>query len=257
MYLVMAVFATLTGLMTSVFVVNLMTFQKEVEIRDMSEGKEKSSAKLELRVERILCVFLSMFLMWVLANMLLYAAQASSYKEKQTDATLSDVVSSFGLEPAKEYPVVIGDRTTVSSGRVAYGGLFYIKGSGEWSSSTSILVSFEGDNGSYILEMPISKITFNIQQDATGAFLSIDTPETRQPRSVAYWQYSYTCSDNTWSYGWVKVNCSPAPTRLIVSDDVTRQGLAPVISNAFKGAAGARITLSPSMYNDILGAKTE
>lgn len=255
MYLIMAVFATLTGLMASIFVVNLMTFQKEIKIRDMGDGKEKSSAKLELKVKRTLYVFLSMFLMWALANMLLYEAQASDYEEKKTDATLSDVVTNFGLEPSREYPVIIGDRTTVSSGRVAYGGLFYIKGAGEWSSSISILVSFEGDNGSYILEMPISKITFNVQQDATEAFLSIDVPDTRQPRSVAYWQHSYTCSDSTWSYGWVQANCSLTPPQLVVSEDVTRQGFSPVVADAFKGSAGAKITLTPSMYNDILGVK--
>ena len=47
------------------------------------------------------------------------------------------------------------------------------------------------------------------------------------------------------------------PRNLVVSDDTVRQGLAPVIADAFKESAGAKITLSPSMYNDILGAKAE
>ncbi len=254
-YLVMAMLATLTGLIISISVVHVMTFQKEVEIRGMSEGKEKSSANLDLKIERILGVFLSMFLMWALVNILLYADQASRYKEERTEATLSDVVSSFGLEPGKEYPVVIGDRTTVDSGQASYGGIFYIKGAGEWASSASILVSFEGDNGYYILEIPISKITFDVQPDVSEASMSVDVPKTPEPRDVAYWQHSYACSENTWAYGWVQKNCSPNPPQLVISDDMSRQGLSPIIADAFKESAGAKITLTPSMYNDILGAK--
>lgn len=255
MYLVSAIFATFVGAAISISVVYLMTSQEEAKIEDVDDEKEKRSANLQLKVVRVFYTLLFMFIMWALVNILSYAEQTSRYKEERTGATLSDVVSSFGLEPGKEYPVVIGDRTTVDSGQASYGGIFYIKGAGEWSSSTSILVSFEGDNGSYILEIPISKITFNAQQGATEAFLSIDAPDTKQPEEVAYWQHSYTCSDNTWAYGWVRVNCTALPSSIVISDDVSRQGLAPVIADAFKGSAGARITLSPSMYNDILGAK--
>ena len=186
--------------------------------------------------------------------MLSYADQTSRYKEERTGATLSDIVSSFGLESGKEYPVVIGDRTTVSSGQVSCGGMFYIKGAGEWTSSTAILASFEGDNGYYILEIPVSRVTFDVRQDVAEASMSVDVPDTKQPEEVAYWQHSYTCSDNTWAYGWVQKNCSPNPPQLVISDDVSRQGLSPVIADAFKESAGAKITLSPSMYNDILGS---
>lgn len=157
--------------------------------------------------------------------------QTSAYKDKQTDATLSDVVSSFGLEPGREYPITMGG-----------------------ASGTSILVAFEGDNVSYVLEIPVSRVTFDIRQDVKEASMSVDVPKTPEPRSVAYWQHSYACN-NTWSYGWVRVDCTPLPSHLIVSDDVSRQGLSPVIADAFKESAGAKITLSPSMYNDILGAK--
>lgn len=175
---------------------------------------------------------------------------------KRTDATLSDVVSSFGLEPGKEYPISVGDRTTAGSGRVDYGGLFYIKGAGEWTSGTSILVAFEGNNGSYVLEIPISKITFDIRPDVSEASMSIDVPKTPEPRSVAYWQHSYACGNSIWSYGWVLMDCTALPPNVVISDDMSRQGLAPIIADAFKESAGARITLSPSMYNDILGLKT-
>lgn len=168
---------------------------------------------------------------------------------------MSDIVSSFGLESGKEYPVVIGDRTTVDSGQVSYSGMFYVKGAGEWTSSTAILTSFEGDNGYYILEIPVSRVTFDVRQDVAEASMSVDVPDTKQPEEVAYWQHSYTCSDNTWAYGWVQKNCSPNPPQLVISDDVSRQGLSPVIADAFKESAGAKITLSPSMYNDILGSR--
>lgn len=54
--------------------------------------------------------------------MLSYADQTSHYKEERVGATLSDLVSSFGLESGEEYPIVIGDKTTVDSGQVSYGG---------------------------------------------------------------------------------------------------------------------------------------
>lgn len=255
MCLVWAILATLTGLAISISVVYLMTFQEETKIGDMDDEKEKRSANLQLKVVRVFYTLLFMFIMWALVNMLSYADQTSRYKEERTGATLSDVVSSFGLESGKEYPVVIGDRTTVDSGQVSYSGMFYVKGEGEWTSSTSILVAFEGNNGSYVLEIPISKITFDVRQNIEEASMSVYVPGTEQPEEVAYWQHSYTCNNSTWSYGWVRANCTALPSRLIVSDDVSRQGLSPVIADAFKESAGAKITLSPSMYNNILGVK--
>ena len=255
MPLVTAIFATFVGAAISISVVYLMTSQEEEKVGDMDDEKEKRSANLQLKVVRVFYILLFMFIMWALVNVLLYVDQASKYEGKRTDATLSDVVSSFGLESGKEYPIVIGDKTTVDSGQVSYGGMFYIKGAGEWTSSTAILTSFEGDNGYYILEIPVSRVTFDVRQDVAEASMSVDVPDTKQPEEVAYWQHSYTCSDNTWAYGWVQKNCSPNPPQLVISDDVSRQGLSPVIADAFKESAGAKITLSPSMYNDILGSR--
>lgn len=235
MCLVWAILATLTGLAISIPVVYLMTSQEGAKIRDMDDEKEKRSANLQLKVTRVFCILLLMFIMWAAVNMLSYADQTSHYKEERVGATLSDLVSSFGLESGEEYPIVIGE--------------------GQWTSSTSILVAFEGDNGSYILEIPVSRITFDVRQNIEEASMSVYVPDTKQPEEVAYWQHSYTCNNSTWSYGWVRANCTALPSRLIVSDDVSRQGLSPVIADAFKASAGAKITLSPSMYNDILGAK--
>ena len=256
MCLVWAILTTLAGLVISVSVVYLMTSQQAEKIENMDDEKEKRSANLQLKVARAFYTLLFMFVMWAAANMLSYADQTSHYKEQKADATLSDVVSSFGLESGEEYPIVIGDKTTVDSGQVSYGGgMFYVKGEGQWTSSTSILVAFEGDNGSYILEIPISRVTFDVRQNIEEASMSVYVPDTKQPEEVAYWQHSYTCNNSTWSYGWVRANCTALPSRLIVSDDVSRQGLSPVIADAFKESAGAKITLSPSMYNNILGVK--
>lgn len=254
--LVTAIFATFAGATISIFVVYLMTSQQAEKIENMDDEKERRSANLQLKVARVFCILLLMFIMWAVVNMLSYADQTSHYKEERVGATLSDLVSSFGLESGREYPIIIGDKTTVSSGQVSYdGGAFYVKGEGEWASSTSILVSFEGDNGSYILEIPVSRITFDVRQNIEEASMSVYVPDTKQPEEVAYWQHSYTCNNSTWSYGWVRANCTALPSRLIVSDDVSRQGLSPVIADAFKESAGAKITLSPSMYNDILGSR--
>ena len=231
MCLVWAILATLTGLAISISVVYLMTFQEEAKIGDMDDEKEKRSANLQLKVVRVFYTLLFMFIMWARVNMLSYADQTSRYKEERTGATLSDIVSSFGLESGKEYPVVIGDRTTVDSGQVSYSGMFYVKGAGEWTSSTAILTSFEGDNGYYILEIPVSRVTFDVRRGVKEASMSVDVPKTPEPRSVAYWQHSYACN-NTWSYGWVRVDCTPLPSHLIVSDDVRSQGLISVMDGA-------------------------
>lgn len=256
MCLVWAILTTLAGLVISISVVYLMTSQQAEKIENMDDEKEKRSANLQLKVVRVFYTLLFMFIMWAVANMLSYADQTSHYKEERVGATLSDLVSSFGLESGKEYPIVIGDKTTVDSGQVSYGGgMFYVKGEGRWTSSTSILVAFEGDNGSYILEIPISRVTFDVRQNIEEASMSVYVPDTKQPEEVAYWQHSYTCNNSTWSYGWVQKNCTPNPPQLVVSENTSRQGLSPVIADAFKESAGAKITLSPSMYNDILGSR--
>lgn len=103
MCLVWAILATLTGLAISISVVYLMTFQEETKIGDMDDEKEKRSANLQLKVVRVFYTLLFMFIMWALVNMLSYADQTSRYKEERTGATLSDIVSSFGLESGKEF----------------------------------------------------------------------------------------------------------------------------------------------------------
>ena len=139
---------------------------------------------------------------------------------------MSDIGSSFGLETGKEYPItVVG------------------------ASGAAISVAFEGDNGSHILEFPTSKITFDVRRDVAGASMSVDVPNIKQSEEVAYWLHSYACSKDTWAYGWVQKNCIPNPPQLVVSDDARSQGFALVI----KDSAGVKVTLPPSMYNDILG----
>lgn len=211
-----------------------MTLQEEVKIRGDVDDEKGGSSGLFLNPIAMQWFFLFALIIWAVGNVLLYEGQTSAYKDKQTDATLSDVVSSFGLEPGREYPITMGG-----------------------ASGTSILVAFEGDNGSYVLEIPVSRVTFDIRQDIKEASMSVDVPKTPEPRSVAYWQHSYACN-NTWSYGWVRVDCTPLPSHLIVSDEVRSQGLASVMDGAFnKGSAGVKVTLPPSMYNNILGVKAE
>ena len=202
-----------------------MTLQEEVKVRGDVDD-EKSSSGLSLNPVAMQWLFLFLLIAWALVNALLYVDQASKYEERKSSATLSDIGSSFGLETGKEYPItVVG------------------------ASGAAISVAFEGDNGSHILEVPTSKITFDVRRDVAGASMSVDVPNIKQSEEVAYWLHSYTCSKDTWAYGWVQKNCSPNPSYLVVSDDARSQGLALVI----KGSSEVKVTLSPSMYNDILG----
>lgn len=204
-----------------------MALQEEVKARGDVDD-EKSSSGLSLNPVAMQWLFLFLFIAWALVNALLYIDQASKYEERKSSATLSDIGSSFGLETGKEYPItVVG------------------------ASGAAISVAFEGDNGSHILEVPTSKITFDVRRDVEGASMSVDVPNIKQSEEVAYWLHSYACSKDTWSYGWVQKNCSPNPPQLVVSDDKLRsQGLASVIEKS----AGVKITIPPSMYNDILGS---
>ncbi len=202
-----------------------MTLQEEVKARGDVDD-EKSSSGLFLNPVAMQWIFLFLLIAWALVNALLYTDQASKYEERKSSATLSDIASSFGLETGKEYSItVVG------------------------ASGAAISVALEGDNGSHILEVPTSKITFDVRRDVEGASMSVDIPNIKQSEEVAYWLHSYACSKDTWVFGWLQKNCSPNPPYLVVSDDARSQGLALVIEKS----AGARITLSPSMYNDILG----
>ena len=64
MYLISAIVATLAGLTISIPVVYLMTSQEGAKIRDMDDEKEKRSANLQLKVTRVFCILLLMFIMW-------------------------------------------------------------------------------------------------------------------------------------------------------------------------------------------------
>ena len=63
MYLISAIVATLAGLTISIPVVYLMTSQEGAKIRDMDDEKEKRSANLQLKVTRVFCILLLMFIM--------------------------------------------------------------------------------------------------------------------------------------------------------------------------------------------------
>ena len=86
--------------------------------------------------------------------------------------------------------------------------------------------------------------------------MSIDVPKTPEPRSVAYWQHSYACGNSIWSYGWVLMDCTALPPNVVISDDMSRQGLAPIIADAFKESAGARTRFHQVCTTNILGLKT-
>ena len=159
--------------------------------------------------------------------------------------------------------MLVGDRFVADRGNLDLGGGFMsVKGKGEWSSKTTILMSFQSSEGTYILEIPVSRITFNIQQDAEEGYFRLDIGEdSTLPREEAYWARSYVkdCEPSTWSYGWVMPpNCATKPTgdQLVISDQLRNRGISSLMDEVFKESARVELTLSPSMYNDILGTQT-
>ena len=200
--------------------------------------------------------------LYVIANVVVYSMTALPPRsESETRAaTIAEISSHFGLESGKEYPLQLGERFAGTSGGMrVVGGIFYTYGSGSWNPATGLSIGFSAEDGrSYILEIPTAKVTF-VQSETAEPSVKLDMgggiwSNERDARVLIHREMS-SCSvviDAGW---WTCHRDTLSETKNYeVSDDLDRQGLAPVVASAFGrhgSDASAIVTLSPQAYNDL------
>lgn len=200
--------------------------------------------------------------LYVIANVVVYSMTALPPRsESETRAaTIAEISSHFGLESGKEYPLQLGERFAGTSGDMrVVGTLFYTYGSGSWNPATGLSIGFSAEDGrSYILEIPTAKVTF-VQSETAEPSVKLDMgsgiwSNERDARVLIHREMS-SCSvviDAGW---WTCHRDTLSETKNYeVSDDLDRQGLAPVVASAFGrhgSDASAIVTLSPQAYNDL------
>ncbi len=200
--------------------------------------------------------------LYVIVNVVVYSMTALPPRsESETRAaTIAEISSHFGLESGKEYPLQLGERFAGTSGDMrVVGALFYTYGSGSWNPATGLSIGFSAEDGrSYILEIPTAKVTF-VQSETAEPSVKLDMgggiwSNERDARVLIHREMS-SCPvviDAGW---WTCHRDTLSETKNYeVSDDLDRQGLAPVVASAF-GRHGsdvsAIVTLSPQAYNDL------
>ena len=204
--------------------------------------------------------------LYVIANVVVYSMTALPPRsESETRAaTVAEISSHFGLESGKEYPLQLGERFAGTSGDMrVVGALFYTYGSGSWNPATGLSIGFSAEDGrSYILEIPTAKVTF-VQSETAEPSVKLDMgggiwSNERDARVLIHREMS-SCSvviDAGW---WTCRRDTLSETKNYeVSDDLDRQGLAPVVASAFGhhgSDASAIVTLSPQAYNDLLNSR--
>ena len=200
--------------------------------------------------------------LYVIANVVVYSMTALPPRsESETRAaTIAEISSHFGLESGKEYPLQLGERFAGTSGDMrVVGALFYTYGSGSWNPATGLSIGFSAEDGRfYILEIPTAKVTF-VQSETAEPSVKLDMgggiwSNERDARVLIHREMS-SCSvviDAGW---WTCHRDTLSETKNYeVSDDLDRQGLAPVVASAFGrhgSDASAIVTLSPQAYNDL------
>lgn len=214
-------------------------------------------------------VFKNMVVMYTIANVVVYSMTALSPLPPRSEtraATVAEVTSHFGLESGKEYPLQLGERFAGTSGDMrVVGGIFYTYGSGSWNPATGLSIGFSAEDGrSYILEVPMEKVTF-VQSETAEPSVKLNVgsgvwSNERSARVLIHREMS-GCSvviDAGW---WTCHRDILSETKnYVVSDDLDRRGLAPIVASAFgrhnsDSDASATITLSPQAYNDLLNGR--
>lgn len=159
----------------------------------------------------------------------------------------------FGLRSDKEYPLVVGSRiggSSIASSAYGSAGFFsaraYVRT--ESQPASAISVSFTVKEKSYILEVPVSKITF-IQSTTAHPTVSMHiNADTFNGITYNYAYNGHRCGlRNFWFVCFPKL----AQTNVEIDADTTRRGLAPIVGDYLDSAV---FTLTPAMYKEILGS---
>lgn len=172
--------------------------------------------------------------------------------EYSRPATFTEAQEASGFTSGYEYPLVIGDRGSVSYKKeeVAHG-LFYFRMTSQTVSGSSILVSYEHADGVMeIIEIPISMINFVIVDDSEDTSLVIDLGAINTPADG--YKIENSCNLKV-IWGWWVHDCG-APTTLIAPTN--SEGAAGLLQRAFATSPGKIVvmTVTEEQYYQILGA---
>lgn len=163
-----------------------------------------------------------------------------------TSAPQSEVMSYFGLEEGKAYPLIVGSRVDGAKGSVS-GRFFWVNGS--MMPVSSLSVGFDSDDGtSYILELPMSTITF-VQEDELDPSVTVHLLYDDKYSSGARIE-GKDCGAK-FSWGFFHQKCEGE--ELVLDSSTEQQGLTDVVSRlALRGQLSITIVLSPEQYQEIL-----
>lgn len=155
-----------------------------------------------------------------------------------------EVATVFGFESGKEYPLALGSRLGGSSIDVSgYRSSFTVRE----KAGSMVSIGFSNEGRSYILEIPVSKTTFvvdNEHQPTMRLYLTKEGYGSKQVihesscAVVVHW-FLVTC-DRTVEFG------------INMSEEDMRQGLGDVVQKSF---SSAELTLTQQMYDAVLGKK--
>lgn len=192
-------------------------------------------------------------MLYCIANMMVFSFLSRAFSVERTHETeYAAAAAHFGLQSGVQYPLQLGSRFAGTSGHLAVdSGLFYTRGEGAWSPATAVSLGFENPDGrSWILEIPVSRITF-IQDAGAKPSVVVNLNGSSYGPDFETTIDHGGCLKIEWGW-WLCATGEPTVT-LSVSDDAERAGLAPIVAQAFSdGGSSATITLTPEQYDALL-----
>lgn len=216
-----------------------------IAYRDKNEDKAVSSF-LKIMVALYTIVNIIVFVpSWLTANV-----------NQEYRAPYAEAAEYFGLKSGVEYPLNLGSRISGTSGQSSVSGnWFYVYGEGSWTPATTLSLGFQSNSGrSWILEVPVSRVTFIQDADADPSVKITLRGDTRG-LGFNMKKTNPGCDVKVLAGWWVCIPPDEPLYTLSASDDAERAGLAPVLAQAFaEGNASAEITLTPKQYNALLNS---
>lgn len=215
-------------------------------------GDVVADKEIKQKTTAVAAVVVFFSICYLVANAIALFVSAN-LSQGERPATFLEAQSASGFISGYEYPLILGDRGTVSqSTEEVSHGLFYLEWTSQTMSGSSILVGYEhADQTREIAEVPISAINFRITADSRDSSLAIDLGAIDAP--IDGYTVAKSCGVKV-VWGWWVHNCGE-PTTLITPGD---EGVAGLLRRAFAVTTSKTVTMTVTeeQYRQILGAST-
>ena len=207
----------------------------------------KLSRITQKTLERIIVV-VAILLAPILASFVIWPFGTRDTLDEHPGA--SAAASALGLTSNVGYPVMIGRQVDGSIGSTyVYGGLFSTEARTTLQPGSSISMNFQSGKSSYILQVPVSKISFRQTSGSSRVTFFIDN--RRGVDSNGYYRDYGTYKRHDCQPVIKSVILVPSCIDTLVLDEATwRRGLAPIVAEHLDSAI---VELSPDLYKKILG----